>query len=122
MTAEYKEFLDRKRITAPIAGFEPKQLHERAFPHQRDIVRWACRRGRAAIFADCGLMKTGMEVMWAEQVHMKTNRPVLMLAPWMVAEQTIEEARNLWDVDINLCRSDADVKPGNKHHQLRKTA
>ena len=43
---------------------------------------------------------------------MKTNRPVLMLAPWMVAEQTIEEARNLWDVDINLCRSDADVKSG----------
>lgn len=112
MTAEYQAFLDRKRITAPVAGFEPTKLHDNAKPHQRDIVRWACRRGRAALFEDCGLMKTGQEVMWAEQVHLKTKSPVLMLAPWMVAEQTIEEGRNLWDVDINLCRSDADVKPG----------
>jgi hypothetical protein len=112
MTATYKEFLARKRITAPVAGFDPGPLHRRAFPHQRDIVRWACRRGRAALFEDCGLMKTGQEVMWAEQVHLKTSAPVLILAPWMVAEQTVDEGKNLWGVDINLCRSDADVKPG----------
>ena len=114
MTAEdrYRSFLNRKRITSPVAGFEPRELHPRAFPHQRDITRWACRRGRAALFEDCGLMKTGQEVMWAEQVNIYTNEPVLVLAPWMVAEQTVDEAAKLWEVPITLCASMADVKPG----------
>lgn len=108
----YQQFLERKRISAPVAGFEPTELHERAFPHQRDITRWACKRGRAALFEDCGLGKTGQEILWAEQVALHTGEPVLMLAPWMVAEQTKDEARNLWGVDVTICRSDADVKPG----------
>lgn len=110
--SEYSEFLKRKRLTAPIAGFNPGELHPRAFPHQRDITRWACKRGRAAVFADCGLMKTGMEVMWAHKVHGHTNQPVLMLAPWMVAEQTRDEAANLWDVPVQLCMSQSDLKLG----------
>lgn len=81
MSAEYQKFLDRKRMTAPVVGFDPRALHSRAYPHQRDIARWACKRGRAAIFADCGLMKTGIELMWANEVNGHSNAPVLMLAP-----------------------------------------
>ncbi len=87
-------------------------MHPNAKPHQRDITRWACKRGRAAIFADCGLMKTGMEVMWGSKVSRHANAPVLMLAPWMVAEQTQDEGRRLWDTEITLCASQSDMKPG----------
>ena len=109
---EYQKFLERKRIVSTVAGFNSGQLSANAFPHQSDIARWACKRGRAAVFADCGLGKTGIEVMWAEQVNIHTKEPVLMLAPWMVAEQTVDEAAKLWDVGITLCASMADVKPG----------
>lgn len=57
-------------------------------------------------------MKTGQEIMWAEQVNIHTQAPVLGLAPWMVAEQTQSEGRDLWGVDITLCASESDLKPG----------
>lgn len=108
----YTEFLERKRVTVQPAGFEPTELHPAAFPHQRDITRWGCRRGRAAIFADCGLMKTGMELMWGDQVTRHTQVPVIHFAPWLVAEQTAAEARDLWGITVTLCASQADVRPG----------
>lgn len=112
MTSKYAEFLNKKRLTASVVGFEPGELHARALPHQREITRWACKRGRAALFEDCGLMKTGQEVMWADQVQKHTQQPVLMLAPWMVAEQTQDEARRLWDVQVKICASPSDVTSG----------
>lgn len=111
-TSKYAAFLDRKRVSSPVAGFECGPLHPRAYHHQRDITAWACKRGRAALFEDCGLMKTGQEVMWADQVVRHAKGPVLMLAPLLVAEQTKKEARELWDVDITLCASQSDVRPG----------
>lgn len=112
MSNQYREFLERKRITASPAGFKPTAMHTLLFPHQRDISQWACKRGRAAIFADCGLGKSAMEIMWASQTSSHTKRPVLLLAPWMVAEQTREEAIRLWDTDATLCASQSDVRPG----------
>jgi superfamily II DNA or RNA helicase len=61
------------------------------FPFQVALVEWACRKGRAAIFADCGLGKTPMQLTWAENVARKTEGRVLILTPLAVAFQTVNE-------------------------------
>lgn len=81
------------------------------YPHQRDLVRWALRRGRAAIFADTGLGKTRMELAWAFEVYRQTSGNVLILAPLAVAEQTTEEGERI-GVDIAHVRDGSEVKPG----------
>jgi len=91
----YEEFLNGKAIEGEYAGFEPPELHAALFPFQAAIVGWALRKGRAAIFADTGLGKTIMQLEWARQVNAHSGRPVLVLAPLAVAEQTVREARKL---------------------------
>ena len=65
---EYRDFLESKRLVQKPCGFEPRNLNGHLFDFQRDIVSWACRKGRAAIFADCGMGKTIMQLSWAQQV------------------------------------------------------
>lgn len=85
---DYQAFLEGKAFVAPPTGIEPpEELHEALFPFQADIVRWALRRGRAAIFADCGLGKTLMQLVWASHIPGK----VLVLAPLAVTQQTVAE-------------------------------
>lgn len=88
----YVTFLERKARMGEGSGFEPLWLPDFLFPFQRALVEWAVRRGRAAIFADCGLGKTPMQLVWAENVVRKTNRPVLVLTPLAVGAQTAAEA------------------------------
>lgn len=89
----YHDFLKRKRIADPSTGIqEVRGLTDFLKPHQRDIVKWALRRGRAAVFAGTGLGKTLMELSWAEKVSEYTRKPVLLYAPLAVAEQHISEA------------------------------
>jgi hypothetical protein len=78
------------------------------FPHQRDLVGWALRKGRCALFADTGLGKTAMQVEWARHVA-KVGR-VLILAPLAVADQTVREAAR-FGVDARYLRAD-DGQPG----------
>lgn len=79
-------------------------LHE----WQAEIVRWAVNRGRAAIFADCGLGKTFMQLEWARLIADRT----LILAPLSVARQTVREAHKL-DIEANYVRSGDDaIGPG----------
>lgn len=89
---EYNEFIASKDESFVGNGFDPEQLNEMLFPYQADIVRWACGKGRAAIFADCGLGKTLMQLEWARQVARYTSLPVLIVAPLSVAQQTVREA------------------------------
>jgi superfamily II DNA or RNA helicase len=85
---DYADFLARKAITDPPTGLSAvPALNPALFDFQRDIVAWALRRGRAAIFADCGMGKTPMQLEWAQ--HVPGN--VLILAPLAVAAQTIRE-------------------------------
>ena len=107
----YADFLERKRIDFTASGFEPKSLHPALFDFERDIVRWACRKGRACIFADCGLGKTAMQLEWARLVSEHSSGDVLILAPLAVAEQTHREGAK-FDVPVTVCRSQADVRPG----------
>jgi hypothetical protein len=89
----YESFLHAKSHSGNDFGFEPAALPEFLFPFQDDLVRWALRKGRAAIFGDCGLGKTPMQLVWAEQVARHTGKPVLILTPLAVAFQTAIEAK-----------------------------
>jgi hypothetical protein len=88
---DYQEFVASKTIKAPSYGSEPSAVHPMLFDFQAAIVRWAIRRGRAAIFADCGLGKSLMQLEWARQ----SGDRVLILAPIAVAEQTIKEGTKI---------------------------
>ena len=108
---DYQTFLASKRFHATPAGFTAKDINAKLFPFQRDIVAWACQKGKAAIFAGTGLGKTPIQLEWARQVHNESKGNVLILAPLAVAQQTVDEGRK-FGVDVNLCRKQADVLPG----------
>lgn len=90
--AAYRAFLARKAQAGDALGFDPVYLPDFLFPFQVALTEWAIRQGRAALFADCGLGKTPMQLVWAENVRRKTGRPVLILTPLAVAGQTELEA------------------------------
>ena len=110
---KYEEFLKRKEVTPIIAGHSVSDddLNENLFDFQRAIVKWALRRGRAAIFADTGLGKTLMQTSWADNVVQHTGGDVLIVAPLCVAQQTVREGGK-FGIDINFCRSHDAVKTG----------
>jgi len=88
----YTEFINRKMQSSGGCGFTPQWMPEFLFGFQRHLVDWSLRQGRGAIFADCGLGKTPMQLTWAENVVRKTNKPVLILTPLAVSYQTAREA------------------------------
>ena len=90
---DYGTFIERKTQLDGDHGFDPAWMPDFLFPFQRSLVEWATRKGRAAIFADCGLGKTPMQLVWAENVRRHTGKPVLILTPLAVSYQTVEEAR-----------------------------
>lgn len=93
MTDAYQEFIRSRSDIGTCSGFDPVFMPDFLFDFQRHLVEWAVRKGRAAIFADCGLGKTPMQLVWAENVHRKTGKPVLIVTPLAVSFQTVEEAR-----------------------------
>jgi superfamily II DNA or RNA helicase len=107
----YEDFITSKAIVPPVYGFDPVGMSDKLFPFQREITEWACRLGRAAIFADTGLGKTAMQVEWARQVASHTGGNVLILAPLCVAHQTVHEGAK-FGVSINYCREQSKVVQG----------
>jgi len=103
----YASFLDRKAILAPTEGIEVERdaIHPTLFDFQRDLVTWALRKGRSAIFADTGLGKSFMQIEWARLIGERT----LILAPLAVAQQTIREASKL-GVEIVYARNQAEAE------------
>ena len=104
----YQEFLKGKEFRQNVVGFDvkAKDLHQKLFPFQRDVVKWALKKGKAAIFAGTGLGKTLMQLEWARQVYEKTGKNVLILAPLAVASQTVREARKI-DLSVHHIRQDS---------------
>ena len=92
---QYDAFIRTKRRQHSASGFAPESLHDSLFPHQRTIVEWACRMGRAAVFADTGLGKTRMQLEWARASQQRTGGEVLLLAPLAVGDQTLAEAAEM---------------------------
>jgi len=107
---DYNAYLERKAQLGSMSGFEPLFMPDFLFDFQAALVEWSVRKGRAALFADCGLGKTPMLLVWAENVVRRTNRPVLILTPLAVSYQVITEAAKF---DIEAHRSiDGKVWPG----------
>lgn len=99
---DYKKFLESKRKTFVESGFDinENELNENLFDFQRFIVKTALKKGRFAIFADCGLGKTLMQLSWSNAVYNHTGKKVLILAPLAVSAQTKQEAEK-FGIDMN---------------------
>jgi hypothetical protein len=106
----YADFLDRKVQLDGADGFEPDWMPDFLFPFQALLTEWAIRQGRGAIFADCGLGKTPMQLVWAENVVRHTAKPVLIVTPLAVGFQTEAEAAK-FGLEAHISR-DGSVRPG----------
>lgn len=112
MKQNYSAFLASKAITDKPTGIETDvQISEHLFPFQRDIVKWALKRGKAALFEDCGLGKTIQQLEWARHVCEHTGGTVLILAPVGVVYQTPKDGAKFGYV-VNPCKSQEDVVKG----------
>jgi hypothetical protein len=91
---DYATFIETKKITPVISGFDISEdkLNLNLFDFQRACVKWALKRGRAALFHDTGLGKTIQQTSWADEVVKHTQGDVMIFAPLCVAQQTIKEA------------------------------
>jgi hypothetical protein len=104
----YADYLADKLALDPPTGLaDLPDLHPSLFDWQHDVVRWALRRGRAALFEDCGLGKTFQQLEWARHIP----GPVLILAPLAVAEQTVAEATR-FGIPALHAKQQADVRDG----------
>src|ERR1035437_5028700 len=100
MNDDYEQFIAGKLAMVPASGLtKVPRLDKRLFAFQRDLVGWALRRGRAAIFADTGLGKTWMELQWARHAGKRS----LILCPLAVASQT-KAAADFLGLDARVCR------------------
>lgn len=97
---EYQEFLKQKQKAKEHKGFAALPMNDKLFPFQQFIVERNLSKGKHAVFADCGLGKTVMELETASQIVRHTNKPVLILAPLVVVAQTQREAEKFgFDLD-----------------------
>jgi hypothetical protein len=95
----YADFIEAKTHAANMHGFAPSALPSFLFDFQAALVEWALRKGRAGIFADCGLGKTPMYLAWADAVVRRENKPVLVLLPLAVGAQAQQEAETKFGIE-----------------------
>lgn len=109
----YEEFLQGKIDIAEETGFEIDQKEDNPslFDWQNDIVRWALRKGKCAIFSDCGTGKTRLLLQWGQKVHEHEDAPILILAPLAVAQQTKREGEKC-GIEVNIVRDQAECWNG----------
>lgn len=121
MSANYAEFLQNKAQLGGNHGFTPLDLPSWLFDFQSALVEWALLKGRAAIFADCGMGKTPMELVWGQNVVQKTNGRVLLVTALAVAAQMVREAEK-FGIEVHRS-SDGTAHPGitiTNYQQLHK--
>ncbi len=107
----FEQFLDKKSQPSEMAGFEPTFLPDWLYDFQQSITRWNILKGRSATFADCGLGKTPMQLVWAQNIIEHTNKPVLVVTPLSVSAQTMGEAAKF---SIDAQRSKDGKHSGNR--------
>lgn len=107
----YEEFLREKRIIHKATGFDvsPDDIHSVAKPHQRATIQYALRKGKAAILHDTGLGKTLDQLEIGRLVIEKTGKPFLIVMPLWVAYQTIDEAKNLLNINLAYASEGTDI-------------
>lgn len=99
----YVEFLKRKTQFGSDGGFEPIWMPHQLFDFQRHLVEWSLRKGRAAVWADCGLGKSLMALAWADNVCRHTGGRVLIITPLAVAAQFVREGQK-FGIDVEHSR------------------
>ena len=107
----YEYFLATKIVRHQPIGFDYDCDNQKLFDWQRKVVDWATGRGRAAIFADCGMGKTAMQLAWADAVCRHADAPVLILAPLAVSQQTRREGEK-FGYEVHVTRDGSDVSHG----------
>ena len=110
----YQDFLKTKQLKIVDSGFDTdrEDINPMMFDYQKDIVQWALKKGRAAVFSDTGTGKTIMQLEWAQKVHEHTGGDVLIIAPLNVVKQTAETEAAKFGYTVTACRHQEDVKPG----------
>jgi hypothetical protein len=88
----HEAFLRAKSQDQTRCGFKPIWMPDFLMDFQASVTEWELWKGKSAAFLDCGMGKTVIELVWAENVVRKTNKPVLILAPLAVVAQTIAES------------------------------
>jgi len=106
----YQEFLQKKQKSHILSGFDldDSELNPMLFEFQKFIIKRALKAGKYAVFADCGLGKTFIQLEWAKHVSNYTDKPVLILAPLAVSGQTILEGRKF---KIDVCKYNGSNAP-----------
>lgn len=109
----YSEFLENKKIKVSDSGFfySKDLMCKIAFEWQKDIVHWAIRKGKAALFEECGLGKTLQQLMWSDAISKHSKGSVMIFAPLAVTQQTKKEG-DKFGFEVNICRDQKDVIPG----------
>lgn len=109
----YRSFLDEKSYVLESTGFQVSQdeLNPMLFQYQKDIVRWALAKGKAAVFSDCGTGKTVIQLAWADEICRRTGGTVLVLAPLAVADQTRREGEK-FNITSYVVSSQEEIVPG----------
>jgi len=110
MNKEYLEFLEKKSHSIGNFGFEPIWYPDCAFDFQKYIIEKSVLKGRMALFADTGLGKTIMQLSFAYNVVLHTNKKVLILTPLAVAFQFIVEANKIGIDDIEYSKDGKHTK------------
>lgn len=107
MSGSYAEFLARKQVRAEKPGREvaASDIHPMLHPWQNELVRWAVKTSRAALWADTGLGKTLMQIEWA---RLSLDRGALIIAPLAVCQQTIREAAKV-GVTATYARDSSEI-------------
>lgn len=110
----YADYLRTKEIRTNSAGFDvdKKTLNLMMIEFQKAVALWAIKKGRSAVFADCGLGKTIIQLEWSKIVNETINKPALILAPLAVSKQTKRESEKFNFSSINICSTQSDVKKG----------
>lgn len=110
---KYQDFLQSKAIEHRASGFDVsiKDLNPMLFDWQKVLDQWGLKKGRAALFEDCGLGKTPQQLEWSKFVCIETGGDVLILAPLAVSKQTRREGVK-FGIEVNVCKEQSDIKPG----------
>jgi hypothetical protein len=100
----YSELLKGKISHPILSGFavEDRDISNRLFDYQKFIVKRALMHGKYAVFADCGLGKTIIELEYAKMVSEYTNGAVFILAPFAVVGQIYEDMAPKFDYSISI--------------------
>ena len=96
-------------------GFDvsENQINPKCFEFQRQLIAWACRKGKAALLTGCGSGKTIMLLEWSRLVHEHTGGKILIFSPLSVVSQTAREAQKFnIGYEVHICRKQEDVQDG----------